>query len=133
MEKSGGGFARLPGQRKAQQEFCATAGGLAQCDIAAMAQDDFLHQMQAKPRPRRFRSAEERFKNLRAVAEAAGGSLDDIVKVNAYLTDLDNFATFNQIMAEYFNQPYPARAAIGVAGLPKGVQVEAEAVLVLNN
>ncbi len=73
------------------------------------------------------------FKNLRAVAEAAGGSLDDIVKVNAYLTDLDNFATFNQIMAEYFNQPYPARAAIGVAGLPKGVQVEAEAVLVLNN
>ena len=73
------------------------------------------------------------FKNLQAVAEAAGGSLNDIVKLNAFLTDLDNFATFNQIMAEYFDQPYPARAAIGVAALPKGVQVEAEAVLILNN
>ena len=72
------------------------------------------------------------FKNLRAVAEAAGGSLDDIVKVNAYLTDLGNFATFNEVMAEYFAQPFPARAAVGVASLPKGVQVEAEAVLVLN-
>ncbi len=71
------------------------------------------------------------FKNLRAVAEAAGGSLNDIVKVNAYLTDLANFAVFNEVMAEYFAQPYPARAAVGVATLPKGVQVEAEAVLVL--
>ncbi|WP_274584283.1 RidA family protein [Neisseria leonii] len=71
------------------------------------------------------------FKNLRAVAEAAGGSLEDIVKVNAYLTDLANFAVFNEVMAEYFAQPYPARAAVGVAALPKGVQVEAEAVLVL--
>lgn len=76
--------------------------------------------------------AHQVFKNLKAVAEAAGGSLNDIVKLNAYLTDLDNSATFNQIMMEYFSQPYPARAAIGVAGLPKGVQVEAEAVLVLN-
>lgn len=73
------------------------------------------------------------FKNLRAVAEAAGGSLDDIVKLNAYLTDLSNFAVFNEVMAEYFQQPYPARAAVGVAALPKGVQVEAEAVLVLND
>ena len=72
------------------------------------------------------------FKNLQAVAEAAGGSLDDIVKINAYLTDLGNFATFNEVMAEYFEQPYPARAAVGVASLPKGVQVEAEAVLVLD-
>ena len=76
--------------------------------------------------------AHQVFKNLRAVAEAAGGSLDDIVKVNAYLTDLGNFATFNEVMAEYFAQPFPARAAVGVASLPKGVQVEAEAVLVLN-
>ena len=72
------------------------------------------------------------FKNLQAVAEAAGGSLEDIVKINAYLTDLGNFAVFNEVMAEYFAQPYPARAAVGVASLPRGVQVEAEAVLVLD-
>lgn len=72
------------------------------------------------------------FKNLKAVAEAAGGSLNDIVKMNAYLTDLGHFAVFNQIMAEYFDAPYPARAAIGVAALPKGVAVEADAVLVLS-
>ena len=72
------------------------------------------------------------FKNLQTVAEAAGGSLEDIVKINAYLTDLGNFAIFNEVMAEYFAQPYPARAAVGVASLPRGVQVEAEAVLVLD-
>lgn len=77
--------------------------------------------------------AHQVFKNLRAVAEAAGGSLDDVVKLNAYLTDLGNFAVFNEVMAEYFSQPFPARAAVGVAALPKGVQVEAEAVLVLND
>lgn len=77
--------------------------------------------------------AHQVFKNLQAVAQAAGGTLDDIVKVNAYLTDLSNFAVFNEVMAEYFSQPYPARAAVGVAALPKGVQVEAEAVLVLND
>ena len=76
--------------------------------------------------------AHQVFKNLRAVAEAAGGSLDNVVKLNAYLTDLGNFAVFNEVMAEYFSQPFPARAAVGVAALPKGVQVEAEAVLVLN-
>lgn len=73
------------------------------------------------------------FKNMRAVVEAAGGSMNDIVKINAYLTDLANFATFNQIMAEYFDAPYPARAAIGVASLPKGVAVEAEGVLILKD
>ncbi|MGF6147669.1 Enamine/imine deaminase [Kingella potus] len=79
-----------------------------------------------------FRAEAHRvFQNLRAVAEAAGGSLDDIVKLNAYLTDLSEFAVFNEVMAEYFAQPYPARAAVGVAALPKGVQVEAEAVMVL--
>ena len=71
------------------------------------------------------------FKNLRSVCEAAGGSLNDIVKLNAYLTDLANFATFNEIMGEYFTQPYPARAAVGVASLPRASLVEAEAVLVL--
>lgn len=76
--------------------------------------------------------AHQVFKNLQAIVEAAGGSFGDIVKVNAYLTDLANFAVFNEVMAEYFQQPYPARAAVGVAALPKGVQVEAEAVLVLN-
>lgn len=77
--------------------------------------------------------AHQVFKNLRAVAEAAGGSLNDIVKLNAYLTDLADFAVFNEVMAEYFAQPFPARAAVGVAALPKGVKVEAEAVLVLGN
>ena len=76
--------------------------------------------------------ARQVFDNLKAVAEAAGGSLEDIVKINAYLTDLGNFAIFNEVMAEYFAQPYPARAAVGVASLPRGVQVEAEAVLVLD-
>lgn len=71
------------------------------------------------------------FKNLRAVCEAAGGSLNDIVKVNAYLTDLNDFAVFNQVMEQYFDKPFPARAAIGVAALPRGAKVEAEGVLVL--
>ena len=72
------------------------------------------------------------FKNLRAVCEAAGGSLNDIVKLNAYLTDLSHFATFNAVMEQYFATPYPARAAVGVASLPRGALVEAEAVLVLS-
>lgn len=71
------------------------------------------------------------FKNLKAVCEAAGGSLDQIVKLNAYLTDLSNFATFNEVMGQYFSQPFPARAAVGVASLPKASLVEAEAVMVL--
>lgn len=72
------------------------------------------------------------FENLKAVAEAAGGSLKDIVKLNIFLTDLGNFATVNEIMSRYFEQPYPARAAIGIAALPKGAQVEMDAVLVLD-
>jgi reactive intermediate/imine deaminase len=71
------------------------------------------------------------FKNLQAVAEASGGSLGDVVKLNVFLTDLGNFALVNTIMAEYFSQPYPARAAVGVASLPKGALVEADAVLVV--
>ena len=71
------------------------------------------------------------FKNLRAVCQAAGGDLKDIVKLNVFLTDLSNFPTVNEIMAEYFSEPYPARAAIGVAALPKAVGVEMDAVLVL--
>lgn len=71
------------------------------------------------------------FKNLSAVCEAAGGSLQDIVKLNIFLTDLGNFATVNKIMAEYFEQPYPARAAVGVAQLPRDAQVEMDGVLVL--
>ena len=71
------------------------------------------------------------FDNLKAVAEAAGGNLNDIVKLTIYLTDLGNFATVNSVMADYFEQPYPARAALGVASLPKGADVEAEAVLAL--
>ena len=69
------------------------------------------------------------FVNLKAVCEAAGGSLDGIVKLNVYLTDLGNFATVNQIMAKYFSEPYPARAAVGVVALPLGAEVEMEAVL----
>lgn len=71
------------------------------------------------------------FDNLEAVARAAGGSLDHAVKLTVYLTDLDNFATVNTVMADYFKVPYPARAAVGVASLPKGADVEAEAVLAL--
>lgn len=72
------------------------------------------------------------FKNLSAVCEAAGGSLQQIAKLNIFLTDLGNFATVNSIMAEYFEQPYPARAAIGVAQLPRGAGVEMDGVLVLD-
>ena len=71
------------------------------------------------------------FDNLKAVAEASGGSLADVVKLNIFLTDLGNFPTVNEIMAQYFSEPYPARAAIGVAALPKGVGVEMDAVLVI--
>ncbi|MDJ0833776.1 MAG: RidA family protein [Gammaproteobacteria bacterium] len=71
------------------------------------------------------------FDNLSAVCEAAGGSLQDIVKLNIFLTDLTNFPIVNEIMASYFQTPYPARAAIGVAALPKGVGVEMDAVMVL--
>ncbi len=73
------------------------------------------------------------FDNLAAVCEAAGGSLADIVKLNIYLTDLGNFAKVNEIMAEYLSEPYPARAAVGVASLPKGAGVEMEAVVVLGS
>lgn len=71
------------------------------------------------------------FDNLKAVADASGGSLDQIVKLTIYLTDLGNFATVNEVMAEYFSEPFPARAALGVAALPKGADVEAEGVLAL--
>jgi reactive intermediate/imine deaminase len=71
------------------------------------------------------------FENLKAVAEAAGGSLAQAVKVNVYLTDLTHFAKVNEIMAQYFPQPYPARAAVGVASLPRGARVEAECILYL--
>ncbi len=71
------------------------------------------------------------FDNLRAVAGAAGGDLNQVVKLTIYLTDLSNFATINSVMEDYFDQPYPARAAVGVASLPKGVDVEADAILAL--
>jgi reactive intermediate/imine deaminase len=71
------------------------------------------------------------FDNLKAVAEAAGTTLDHAVKFNIYLTDLCNFAKVNEVMATYLQQPYPARAAIGVSALPRGALVEAEAVLYL--
>lgn len=73
------------------------------------------------------------FDNLSAVAEAAGGTLDDVVKLNVFLVDLAHFALVNEIMAGYFHEPYPARAAIGVAALPKGAQVEMDAVLELKS
>ena len=75
--------------------------------------------------------ARQVFDNLKAVAEAAGGNLDQIVKLTIFLTDLDNFATVNSVMEEFFEQPFPARAAIGVASLPKSVDVEADAILAL--
>ena len=71
------------------------------------------------------------FDNLRAVARAAGGGIDDMVKLNVFLVDLANFALVNQVMAEYFQEPYPARAAIGVASLPRGANVEMDGILEL--
>jgi len=71
------------------------------------------------------------FDNLKAVAEASAGSLADVVKLNIYLTDLSNFAKVNETMAQYFSEPFPARAAVGVAALPRGALVEADAVMVL--
>ena len=73
------------------------------------------------------------FKNLTAVCQEAGGDLNNIVKLNIFLTDLNNFAVLNEIMATYFDQPYPARAAIGVNELPKGVSVEMDGVMVINS
>jgi len=71
------------------------------------------------------------FKNLQAVAQAAGGSFENVVKLNIFLTDLNNFPTVNQVMAQYFTEPYPARAAIGVKELPKAADVEMDAILEL--
>ena len=73
------------------------------------------------------------FNNLQAVAVAAGGSLQDVVKLNVFLTDMSNFTLVNQVMAEYFQEPYPARAAIDVAELPRGAAVEMDAVLELDD
>lgn len=75
--------------------------------------------------------ARQVFENLAAVAESAGGDLQNIVKLTIFLTDLDNFTAVNSVMEHYFKQPYPARAAVGVASLPKGVDVEADAILAL--
>lgn len=75
--------------------------------------------------------ARQVFANLQAVAQAAGGDLDNVVKVNIYLTDLDTFAQVNAVMAAFFSEPYPARACVQVVALPKGAEVEAEAVMVL--
>ena len=72
------------------------------------------------------------FENLGAVAKASGGSLQDVVKLNVYLTDLTHFPLVNEVMAQYFREPYPARAAVGVAALPKGAAVEMDAILVLD-
>jgi reactive intermediate/imine deaminase len=69
------------------------------------------------------------FDNLRAVCEAAGGSLDDVVRIGIYLTDLGDFAAVNEVMADYFTAPYPARSTIQVAGLPRGARVEVDAIL----
>ncbi len=75
--------------------------------------------------------AHQVFKNVSAVCEAAGGSVQDLVKVNIFLTDLSKFATVNEIMSQYFQQPYPARAAVQISALPKGVQIEIDGVMEL--
>jgi len=75
--------------------------------------------------------ARQVFENLKAVAAAAGGDLNQIVKLTIFLTDLNNFAMVNSVMEDYFDEPFPARAAVGVASLPKGVDVEADAILAL--
>ena len=73
--------------------------------------------------------AHQVFKNIKAIAEAADGNLNNIVKLTIFLTDLENFAAVNEVMAEYFENPYPARAALGVSSLPKDADIEAEAIL----
>lgn len=75
--------------------------------------------------------ARQAFSNLKAVVEAAGGSMDDIVRVGLYLTDLAEFGEVNAVMADYFSQPYPARSTIEVSGLPRGAQFEVDAIVVL--
>ena len=85
-----------------------------------MVSDDFVEQ------------AHQVFKNLRSVAEASGGTLNDSTKLTIYLTDLGQFAAVNEIMAQYMSEPYPARAAVEVSALPKGAQIEIDAILVLN-
>ena len=75
--------------------------------------------------------ARRAFDNLKAVCEAAGGSLDDVVRLGLYLTDLGQFAVVNQVMSDYFDAPYPARSTIEVPGLPRGAQFEGDAILVL--
>ena len=75
--------------------------------------------------------AHQMFRNLSAVCEAAGGTLQDIVKLNLFLEDLANFPLINEVMAQYFQEPYPARAAVGVKQLPKGAMVEADGIMVL--
>jgi reactive intermediate/imine deaminase len=77
-------------------------------------------------------STRQVFDNLQAVAKAAGGSLQDIVTLNVFLTNMANFPVINDVMADYFDQPYPARAAVGVASLPKGVAVEMDAIMVID-
>lgn len=73
------------------------------------------------------------FENVKAVCEAAGGDLSQIVKLTVFLTDLAHFPTVNEVMAEYITPPYPARAAVGISALPKGVEVEIEGILVLDS
>lgn len=75
--------------------------------------------------------AHQVFKNLRSVCEAADGSLQNIVKLNIYLTDLSHFPTVNEVMGQYFSEPYPARAAIGISELPKGALIEADGIMVV--
>lgn len=86
-------------------------------DTMEMQQSDFMTE------------AHQVFKNVSAVCEAAGGCIQDMVKVNIFLTDLSNFAQVNEAMAQYFEQPYPARAAIGVAQLPKGANIEIDGIM----
>ena len=76
-------------------------------------------------------NARQVFRNLEAITVAAGGNINDLVKINIFLTDLSNFVTVNEVMEEFFTQPYPARAALQISALPKGVSVEADAVMVL--
>jgi len=75
--------------------------------------------------------ARQAFKNLQAVSRAAGGELEHVVRVTVYLTDMQQFPRVNAVMAEFFSEPYPARAAVGVRELPKGAQVEVDAILIL--
>ena len=110
------------------RRFAQTSSPQNRCRLSADAPASARDNVPSAPTAQARRS----FENLKAVCEAAGGSLGDIVRLGLYLTDLDNFAAVNAVMSEFFKAPYPARSTVEVAGLPRGARFEVDAVMVLD-